>query len=112
MNVSEAEVTKPSGWLIDPKQDLSMNHWVDLRFVEGTDEGDQHWFAASVKWDGCIHFHKAYNYPFGEFAKNEPEGNQDYIHICDLDDYIEKLIALRVAAKKYFAYHEREWPDL
>ena len=104
------EVINYPQWLIDP-EDENFDHWVNLRFVDALDEGLEHWYAASVKWDGCIHFWRAYNERFLKFADNKQD-NCDYIHICDLDDYIEKLVMLRDAAKKYFKSHDRKWPDL
>jgi len=70
------------------------------------DDGDN-WYKCSVKWDGCIHFYRAYNNPFNHDVKKI---DTDYIHICNLDEYIEILTKLRETAKEYFANHGREWP--
>lgn len=58
------------------------------------------WFQARVKYDGCIEFIRFFNQPF-DLA---PAGNEDYdqMHICDLDDTIERLTKLRDVARNYF----------
>ena len=72
------------------------------------------WYEAMVKWDGCIHFYQAGNVPFdATFGQSEGPRDEsacdDYIHICDLDDFIARLAALRDAARAHFG--EKEWPD-
>ena len=60
------------------------------------------WFHASVKWDGCVDFRQYFNFPRGDSKSHE-----NYIHICDLDGFIERLTALRdLASKKWSG----EWP--
>lgn len=103
-------MSNKSDWIRDPK-DRNENHWVSLKYVTPIDKGLEHWWSASVKWDGCIHFSRAYNEPFKEHGHNGSEDNSDYIHICDIDEYIEILTKLRDAAKIYFATHDREWPE-
>ena len=58
------------------------------------------WFMAVAKRDGCVDFYRYFNQPF-DLA---PRDNEDYdqIHICDLDDMIERLTKLRDTAKNYF----------
>lgn len=59
--------------------------------------GDSSILDAAVKWDGCVNLWRTYDGP----------KERDYIHICDLDEYIEQLIALRDAAKAHF---KDNWP--
>lgn len=52
------------------------------------------------KWDGCINLWKRYNgyTNDSEFSK-EVEENMDYIHICNLEEYINQLQEILVIAK-------------
>lgn len=68
------------------------------------------WWKAVVKFDGCVHFNHAHNAAFKPDGSDNTEngGDSDYSHICDLDDYIERLLALRDLALKHFG---PDWPD-
>lgn len=61
------------------------------------------WWDARVKRDGCIDLNKYFNAP-----KGDKEGEADSIHICDLDDFILRLQALRDKAIQHFG---PEWPE-
>jgi len=63
-------------WNIVEKQD----HFLSAKDPDG-------WYSASVKWDGCIDFTRYFNEPNGEM--------KDSIHICDIDDMIARLQALK-----------------
>lgn len=86
---------KPGGKVAD--------HWIDL-ITEDTKNGssDDHWREASVKWDGCIHYYCFYNEPGPKKDKHVA----DYFHICDIDEEIEWLQALKRKALEHFG----EWP--
>jgi len=56
------------------------------------------WYRAEVKWDGCVHFWRYHNAP-GE--------DEDYLHICDLDDLILRLQQLRATVREAWPW----WPD-
>ncbi len=97
-------------WEIDPNGS-SKEYYAN--FVCDIDKEGYFWAAATVKWDGCIHFNKAGNVPFSEEygspTSNKPRDSaacDDYIHICNLDDFIRKLLALRKTCKKYFPSQE------
>jgi len=75
------------------------------------------WWEAFVRWDGCFNLHQAGNVPFSDEyghswgtcwngKERDPVACDDYIHICDLDDYIKRLQTLRDEAVKYFIH----WP--
>lgn len=78
-------------WVVIPER--TQPHWLEVIDPEG-------WCKASVKWDGCIHFDKFYNAPY-------PDGEREYMHICDLDDLIKRLQALKLEAQKHFG---DKWP--
>lgn len=69
------------------------NHWTVTK-ENKTDEGevysvyveDEFGNKASFKWDGCIDLHH----------------NDTYIHICDVDDMIQKLQEIKQTAKSLF----------
>lgn len=74
----------PGPWQID---ESSQDHWLTLRDPKGV-------WKADVKWDGCVDLlHQG-----------------DYFHICELDDFIERLQALRKIAVDYFEQKRGEWP--
>ncbi|MBX4189673.1 hypothetical protein KW791_00025 [Candidatus Parcubacteria bacterium] len=82
--------------------------YVELMFQHPECVDDQHWYKATVRHDGCIHFYRAYNEPFTN-KLGIRHTNQDYIHVCDIDEYIDILQKLKKTAVKYFAKHGRKW---
>lgn len=70
------------------------DHWLELRDPDG-------WWHADVRFDGCIHLYRAYNSPLKEDETtdqrptDDPHYELDYLHICDLDETIERLKALK-----------------
>lgn len=69
------------------------------------------WWKADIRWDGCIHFSHAGNAPFHPLYENREAAHacDDYIHICDLDEMIARLQALKVAAQDHFG---KDWPNI
>ena len=65
----------------------SSEHWAEFRDPEGR-------YGATVKWDGCIEVSRAVEVRFA-------------LHICDLDDHIARLQALRAAVVQHFG---EGWP--
>jgi hypothetical protein len=58
------------------------------------------WYDASVKWDGCIDFRRYKNAPLDDPDRSDEL--DDVLHICELDDEIERLQALRAVAVEHF----------
>lgn len=91
-----------TGWKVAKKE----SHRLEVHSEVGED--GRHWWSASVKWDGCIDLHRAYNIPFGT-----PDRDKDHmaftsdLHLCDLDELIERLQLLRAMAKQHFG---EDWP--
>lgn len=55
--------------------------------------------SLSFKWDGCINLFKYYNGYTPDDNSPEAQENVDYIHICDLKEFIEQLQEVVVIAK-------------
>ena len=76
-------------------EEKTKEHWLEVKDPEG-------WYYAIVRFDGCIHFNRCYN---------EPESFNDsmtnYLHICDIDEIINRLQELKKAALKHFG---ENWP--
>ncbi len=66
------------------------------------------WNWAEVKWDGCIDYYRVVNDPIPDGVtelppEEEPAGRLiDYMHICDIDEEIERLQKLKAAAIAFF----------
>lgn len=93
--------------------DLPLEEWIDdpkgfknecgIVLMYQSYKDDTHWLNAYIRNDGCIHFRKAYNSPFPK-----DDEDQDYIHICDIDEYVKILLALKEKAIEHFG---NDWPD-
>lgn len=89
----------------------SKDHWLEVHEPDQKPLGG-HWWNAVVKWDGCIHLHHAGNVPFRDdfgYADGTRDKGacDDYFHICELDDLIARLQALKAAALEHFG---PDWP--
>jgi hypothetical protein len=99
-------INKPNG--------TNEESWIDLIWIDNIKDNDlSYWWAeCSVKWDGCIHFSTAGNIPFSEGLdsnskkREETSACDDYIHICDIDNMIDKLVKLKEFAMKHFTNEE------
>jgi hypothetical protein len=79
-------------WEIDEAK--SADHWLELNDPKG-------WRSAIAKWDGCVHYYRYFNTPRGMDTKNDEEEG-DYLHICNIDEEIARLQALKRIAANYF----------
>ena len=61
------------------------------------------WYKADVSLYGCVDLAKCSNEP-----GFENEDMISYFHICDIDDMIERLQAIKVKAIEHFG---EEWPE-
>lgn len=79
------------------------SHWLDLYWFEC----GYPWARASVKWDGCIHFNTVSNEPY-DLTTDKVEEHQleNYLHICDIDRFIEQLQQLKKVSLEHFG----DWP--
>jgi hypothetical protein len=91
---------------IDDKHGEQLESWLDVVLDDGSlGEDGEAWWKATVKWDGCIHLNRYHNLPYPQ-PKDDRHALSDYLHICELDEFIEAMIALRDRAKEYFG----AWP--
>lgn len=86
-------------WKVVPEK--TEDHWLEVVDPDG-------WYSAVVKWDGCVHFRRYHNIPL----QDRPSGKEhmeleDYLHMCDIDEEIERLQKLKEAALKHFG---EDWP--
>jgi len=58
-------------------------------------------WSATVKWDGCIDLTRLFNLPLP--ITNDPDQLVDMLHLCDINEAIERLQALKELAKAHFA---------
>ena len=56
-------------------------------------EDPEGWRNADCRWDGCVHYFRHFNLPMHDSARDEDDTN--YLHICELDEEIERLTSLR-----------------
>jgi hypothetical protein len=72
--------------------------WVDLVSDDG-------FWSVEAKWDGCCHItiHEAVS---ADGIAMESE-RDEYIHICYLDDFIDRLVKLREYCQRHF--NNEEW---
>lgn len=64
----------------------------------------------SLKWDGCINYHR-YENGYRPSDENVPPGNISYIHICEVDKMIEQLQEIKRIAENQFSKenYNRYW---
>ena len=79
------------------------NDRYDFSFTLEDPEG---WYSAYIKKDGCIDFSRFFNRPLSD-PRVDSDDDIDRIHICDLDDLIERLKAIRTVAHLRWG---RDWP--
>jgi hypothetical protein len=90
------EPTETVAWVVD--QEATKPYWLEVQDPEG-------WYKAIVTSDGCIHLNRYLNIPLPEVE--DEQQLEDYLHICDLDDMIARLQALKTMAQTHFG---KEWP--
>jgi hypothetical protein len=75
----------------------------DFSYVETTEFGFgvDHTLSLNARWDGCVHI--------STYRENEREG---YVHICDIDKHIARLVEFRNRAASHFESRNAEWPTL
>ena len=59
------------------------------------------WYDADVRSDGCIDFTRYFNFPL-DWPERDEDDVDCYIHICDIDDFIARLKALKQMAIEHF----------
>jgi len=82
--------------LWEVKENCTTRLWLELQGQRGE-------YEAIVKWDGCVEFYRFFN-----GTTSCEEDDYDHIHICDIDDCIARLQALKEIAKGHFG---GDWND-
>lgn len=59
------------------------------------------WYSVRVKWDGCVDFRQYFTVPLGS-PDRSPDDNEDYMHICDVDDLIDLLQSIKAKGNLHF----------
>ncbi len=59
------------------------------------------WYQARIRWDGCVEFTRVFNIGY-------PSEDADHLHICDIDDMIDRLQQLKAMAQDHFG---KDWPE-
>ena len=62
-------------------------------------ENREELFFYDVRADGCVHIERFHN-------GSIDESNRDYLHICELDDFIKELEEVKKKAIEYY----KIWP--
>jgi len=88
---------QPAAWVIDTTK--TREDRLEIADPEG-------WWSAIVKWDGCIDLRRYINRSLHE-PDRKPDDVDD-LHICELDELIRRLEALRERARQHFG---EGWPD-
>jgi hypothetical protein len=85
-------------WRVNPE--ITTEHWLKVDDGEG-------WWSAFVKWDGCLEITRYFNLPWGDESLPESERDASTLHLCSIDDAIQRLELLRDMARRHFG---AEWP--
>jgi hypothetical protein len=106
------EQQRPSGLIVVTSESVSASLAVPaVPLWQESDEADKRetilsltdgegWWSADVRFDGCVHLWRYANEPKGEPGRDD--GCDDYMHICDIDDFIARLTELRDRARERF----------
>jgi len=75
-------------WKVDKIK--TQSHWLQLEDATGD------LYSAFIKWDGCC-----------EISRCDSNDHEDNIHMCDIDEWIDRLQSMKKAALKHFG---DDWP--
>ena len=70
---------------------------------------DQDCWRADIRVDGCVHLWQGHNGPIGNRLDEgaEDDGLVDYMHLCSLNEMIDRLVSLREVARSHYGPHWR-----
>jgi uridine kinase len=60
------------------------------------------WWRATIRPDGCMELDHYFNEPLNTELPENEEADYDRMHICDVDDMIERLRELKVLMNTHF----------
>ena len=94
-----------------------MSHWNQKHWDYDSSslllEDPDLWWKAVVRRDGCFELYKAHSEPFTASTSTEvftgyaDDFEADQIHICDIDNLIERLHSIKARAMKHYG---PDWP--
>lgn len=90
----ETPTKKPINWRLVPEETSTAG----VTFVLTEDDSAMGPLKAHTKWDGCTHLWLPYDERFDHWH----EKGVHYEHICDMDEFIGYLQAVREKARAYF----------
>lgn len=82
------------------KMESQTEYTLDLVDPEG-------WYRVSIKWDGCIDLTRLFNRPL-PITGDHPQ-LVETLHICDIEDFIERLEEIIHAAKIHFSLTGKDY---
>lgn len=99
-------------------KDKTEDHWLELKGSSGgKKEVAGKWVPiwdvhVVCKWDGCVDYETyangyEYNHECDEDCERGVGCCRDYIHFCDIDDFIKGLIDMKKIAIDFFG--DGEW---
>lgn len=94
-------------WILDEEENHKNS--VFFNFMNKEIGLNSCYMRAAVKWDGCIQINRIDNGTFGD--PSDDEDDVTYIHVCDIDEFIEQLKQLKQKTIEHFAKQNRKWPD-
>ena len=97
-------------WIINEK--TSKDHWLEILLDDGSkvfrgldDEIGKPLYRSEAvcKWDGCVDLRRYSNaYGAGHKCQENCPCLEEYIHICDVDQFIKELQELKKIASEYY----------
>ena len=94
---AKAEPVKEGKWDVVSTYKSEDGHATSITLVDSEYENAK----VYMKWDGCVDY-RWYHNGATVYDKNTRSDDVDYIHICDINDMIERLQEIKKIAKENF----------
>ena len=100
---AKAKPVKEKKWDIASTYKSEEGRMISISLVDSTYENAK----VYMKWDGCLDYRK-YSNGATVYDENVRNDDVDYIHICDINDMIERLQEIKKIAKENFCDSDYE----